>query len=78
MADIPADSILKFMFQHGWFFLLFYFDVITSTMVSQITGISIVHSAVCSGADEKTKPLVTGLCEGYLSAFPFDDVIMFH
>ena len=36
-----------------------------STMASQITGVSIVCSAACSGADEKTPKLrVTDLCEG--------------
>ena len=34
-------------------------------MVSQITGVSVVCSIVCSGADNKTSKLrVTGLCEG--------------
>ena len=41
-------------------------DVIMSTMASQITGVSIVYSNVCSGADQtKTSKLwVTGLCGG--------------
>ena len=30
-----------------------YSDVIMSTMVSQITGVSIVYSTVCSGADQR-------------------------
>ena len=40
-------------------------DVIMSAIASQITGISIVCSAVCSGADQrKHKFRVTGLYEG--------------
>ena len=41
-------------------------DVITSAMASQIAGVSIVCSTVCSGADKKKtlKLCVTGLCEG--------------
>ena len=33
--------------------LVHYSDVIMSAMVSQITGVSIVCSAVCSGVDKK-------------------------
>ena len=41
-----------------------YIDVIMSAMASQITGITIVYSTVCSGAGKKTSKLrVTGLCE---------------
>ena len=61
------------------------------TMASQITGVTIVHSADCSGADQKktSKLRVTGLCDrkspvtGEFLAqsatnaenVPFDDVI---
>ena len=40
-------------------------DVVMSAMASQITGILIVYSKVCSGEDKKTKTKlpVTGLCE---------------
>ena len=39
--------------------------VIISAMASQITGVSIVYSTVCSGADQRnTKAHVTGLWEG--------------
>ena len=42
-----------------------YSDVIMSAMASQITGVSIVYSTVCSGSSKKTSKLrVTGLCEG--------------
>ena len=43
-----------------------YNDVIMSVIASQITGVSIVYSAVCSGADKKktSKLRVTGLCAG--------------
>ena len=67
-----------------------YSDVIM--MVSQITGVSILCSTVCSGADQKkiSKFCVTGLCEGnspvtsgsphkqpvMQKVFPFDDVVM--
>ena len=63
-----------------------------SAMASQLTGVSMVCSAVCSGADKKktSKPRVTGLCGGNSlvtgefpsqrpvtrKMFPFDDVIM--
>ena len=67
-----------------------YSDVVMSVMVSQITGVSIVYSTICSGADQNTKPRVTGLCEGNspvtgefpaqracnAEKFQFDDVIM--
>ena len=41
-------------------------DVIMSAMASQITGVIIVYSTVCSGADRRKhkKLRVTGLCEG--------------
>ena len=43
-----------------------YSDVILSAMASQITGVSIVYSTVCSGPDQKktSKLRVTGVCEG--------------
>ena len=42
-----------------------YSDVTMSAMASQITGVSIVYSTVCSGADKKTpKPRLTDLCDG--------------
>ena len=37
-------------------------DAIMSAMASQITGDSIVHSTVCSGADQRKR--VIGLCDG--------------
>ena len=39
-----------------------------STMASQITSLTVVYSAVYSGADKKNppKPRVTGLCAGNL------------
>ena len=48
--------------------LLHYFsDVIMSAMVFQITGVSIVCSAVCSGAHKKHQSSASaGLCEGNL------------
>ena len=41
-----------------------YSDVIMSAMVSQIIGVSMVCSTVCSGADQHQSAGVTGLCEG--------------
>ena len=32
---------------------MYYSDVIMNAMASQITGVSIVYSTVCSGADQK-------------------------
>ena len=44
-------------------FSVHYSDVITSTVASQITGVSIVCSIVCSDADQTSKLRVTGpLC----------------
>ena len=42
-----------------------YSDVMMSAMASQITGVSIVYSTVCSGADQRktSKRRVTVLCE---------------
>ena len=41
-------------------------DVMMSAMASQITGVSIIYSTVCSGAElkKKSKLRVTGLCAG--------------
>ena len=43
-----------------------YSDVITSAIVSQTTGVSIVYSTVCWSANQRkiSKLRVTGLCEG--------------
>ena len=67
-------------------------DVIMSVMASQITGVSIVHSIVCWGADQRnlqsstSKVFVRGLHQSPVNPphrgpvtrkmFPFDDVIM--
>ena len=49
----------------GWNVYGHYRDVIMSAMASQITGVPIVYSAVCSGRSKKTSKLrVTGLCKG--------------
>ena len=61
-----------------------YSDVIMSAVVSQITGVSIVCSTVCSGAEENIKALwihrwpVDSPHKGPVTRkmFPFDDVIM--
>ena len=41
-----------------------YSDVIMSAMASQITGIAIVYTTVCSGADQRKELRATGLCDG--------------
>ena len=43
-----------------------YRDVVMSAMASLITGVSTVCSTICSGADQRIYPRVTGLCEGNL------------
>ena len=52
----------------NWSFMCLYYhysDVILSAMASQITSVSIVYSAVCSGADlGNIIARVTGLCGG--------------
>ena len=52
-----------------------YSDIIMSAMESQITGVSVVCSAACSGADQRKhqSPTSLGLCEGnppVTSGFP--------
>ena len=63
-----------------------------SAMASQITSLTIIYSAVYSGADQRKhqKLRVTGLCEGNSPGdfpthrpvmpkmIPFDDVIMYY
>ena len=44
---------LRCSFDVDTVFLAHYSDVIMSAMYSQITGVSIVSSSVCSGADQK-------------------------
>ena len=69
-----------------------YSDVIMSAMASQITGISMVCSTVCSGTDQRkhqrsaSLPYVRGIQQWPMNSphkwpitrkmFPFDDVIM--
>ena len=57
------SSLCLFCWLSTW--LKCYGDVIMSAMASQITGVSIVYSTVCSGVDKKkaSKLRVTGLCE---------------
>ena len=54
-------------------YLYHYGDVIMSAMASQITSASIVHSAVCSGADQRK--LQNSALPVTRIMFPFDDVI---
>ena len=63
-----------------------YIDAIMSAMASQITGISIVCSSVCSGADQRNlkSPVSLAFVRGIFPSqkasdaemLPFDDVIM--
>ena len=69
-----------------------YSDLIMSTMASQITGISIVYSTICSGADQRkhqssaSLACVRGIQQWHVNSrhkgpvmwkmFPFDDIIM--
>ena len=69
-----------------------YSDVIISTMASQVTGVSVDYSSVCSGADQRKHQSSTSLAfvmgihrwpvnslhKGPVrrKMFPFDDVIM--
>ena len=71
-----------------------YSEVIMSAMVSQITGISIVYSTVCSGVDQRkhqssmSLAFVRGIHQWLVNSphkgpvtwkmFPFDDNIMEH
>ena len=70
----------------------YYSDVIMSTMTSQVTGVSVVYSTVCSGADQRKHQSSASLAfvqeihrwsinsphKGPVTRkmFPFDDVIM--
>ena len=58
-------------------------DVIMSAMASQITGVSIVYSAVCSGTDQRKQQSSASLAGEFqqkgpvtLKMIPFNDVIM--
>ena len=55
------STVLPYSYEH-------YCDVIMSAMTSPITGVSIIITTVCSGADKKnpSKLCVTGLSEGNL------------
>ena len=53
-SDMPMRK------RHSWY----YSDVIMSAMTSQITGVWIVCSTVCSGADQRKHQSFTGLGEG--------------
>ena len=88
MGDLPI-AVLLFL---SWRDRSHYSDAILRAMASQIIGVSIVCSTVCSGAHQKkaSKLLVTGICEGNSPVsgefphkspvtrkmFPFDDVII--
>ena len=62
-------------------FLSHYSNVTMSAMASEITGISIAYTTVCSGTDEKEYQSFTSLNSLHKEpvtrkTFPFDDVIM--
>ena len=74
------------------FKVVHYNDVIMGTIMSQITGLTIVYSIVCSSADQRkhqssaSLAFVRGIHRGPVNSphkwpvtrkmFPFDDVIM--
>ena len=61
IVDInPAIVLLLLLYMS---FSCHYSGVTMSAMASQITGVLIVHSTVCSGASKTSKLRVTGLCE---------------
>ena len=76
-----------------WFDLINYSDITMNSMASQITGISIVYSTICSGADQRkhqssaSLTFVRGIPRWQVNSlhkgpamwkmFPFDDVIKF-
>ena len=85
-------SICKWLVSNGQHSLSYYSDVTMGAMASQITGVSIVYSTVCSGADQRKhqnsaslafvrgihRLPVNSLHKGPVTRkmFPFDDVIM--
>ena len=86
----------QYIFSHGWyenqFRRLQYGNVKRGAMASQITGVSIVYSIACSGADQRkhqssaSMAFVKGIHWSPVNSphkgpvtrkmFPFDDVIM--
>ena len=75
--------------RNDFFLIVHYNDVIMSAMVSQITGVSIIYSTVCSGEDQRRQTSVSLAFVGGIHCsqhkgpvtrrmFPFDDVIMFY
>ena len=87
-------QMLKDSLSFGWVCSdhIHYSDVIMSAMASQITGVSIVYSTVCSGTDQRKHQSSTSLAFVKVShwwlvnsphkgpvmrkMFPFDDVFM--
>ena len=62
--------------------ILIYIDVMMSAVASQITGISMVCSTVCSGTNQRkhqssaSLAFVRGIYRWPVEMFPFNDVIM--
>ena len=87
---LHKDAMTWKRFMHYW---PYYDDVIMGAMASQITSLTIVYSAVYSGADQSkhqssaSLAFVWGIHRGPVNSphkwpvtrkmFPFDDVIMF-
>ena len=57
----PSLLILYFPCKPCFVLILHYNDVIMSAMASQITGVSIVYSTVCSGVDQRKHQRSTSL-----------------
>ena len=88
----PPESSVSLQLNLLYEFTIHYSDAIMSRMVSQITGVSIVYSMVCSGADQRkhqsfaSLAFVSGIHQWPVNfwykgpvtqkMFPFDDVIM--
>ena len=86
-------ALMNITARYSWQVIMWHYnDVIMSAMTSQITGVSIVHLTVCSGADQRkhqssaSLAFVRGLHTWPVNSphkgpvtrkmFPFDDVIM--
>ena len=60
MLTFPGEFMGSIQVTHAFH----YSDVMNSTMAPQITSVSIICSAVCSGADQRKHQSVIGLCDG--------------
>ena len=91
-ADDKSDAFTTFPWQRGQCYASHYSDDIMSATASQITGLSIVCSAVCSGTDQRKHQSSVSLAfvrgihwwpvnfphkgPATRKLFPFDDVVI--